>query len=76
VSLRRLPALPQAFRTKVVVGYVINGVQIPVQVDVVGAVVGRAELTLSVLSRDATLAPSREVAALCAMTRVVQRSLR
>jgi len=76
LSLHRLPAVPRAFRMKIIVGYVINGQQIPVQVDLLGAVVGRAEVTLTVLNREAALAPNREVAALRAMTQEVKRRLR
>jgi hypothetical protein len=44
--------------------------------DFLGAVVGRAEVSLMVMSHDTALAPQREAAALRAMTKQVRSSLR
>jgi hypothetical protein len=76
VSLHRMHGVPHAFRMKLVVGYVVNGHQIPVQMDFLGAVVGRTEVSLRVTSHDTTVAPRREVAALRAMVEQVRPSLR
>jgi hypothetical protein len=76
VSLHRMHGVPHAFRMKLVVGYVVNGHQIPVQMDFLGAVVGRTEVSLRVTSHDTALAPKREVAALRAMVKQVRPSLR
>lgn len=76
VSMHRLQGVPHAFRMKLVVGYVVNGHEVPVQMDFLGAVVGRAEVSLLVTSHDTALAPQREVAALRAMAKQVRHSLR
>jgi hypothetical protein len=76
VSLHRLQAVPHAFRMRLAVSYVVNGHQVPVQMDFVGALVGRAEVSMVVTSHDSRLRHSREVAALRAMTKQVRHSLR
>jgi hypothetical protein len=76
VSLQRLHGVPHAFRMRLVVGYVVNGHETPVQMDFLGATVGRAEVSLMVTSHDTALAPKREAAALRAMTTSVRAALR
>jgi hypothetical protein len=76
VSLHRLPAVPKAFRLRMIAIFVVSGHEVPVQVDMLGAAVGRSEVTLIVTSRNTVFAPSRQVAALRAMVKRAKASLR
>jgi hypothetical protein len=76
LTMHRLSGVPHAFRMRLLAGFIVSGHELPIEVDVLGAVVGRAEVSLTVSSHDTRLATSRENAALRAMVKQVRTSLR
>ncbi|MDQ1697781.1 MAG: hypothetical protein QOJ03_3134 [Frankiaceae bacterium] len=76
LSTLNVHGLKHAFGLRLVVGYVSNGHEVPMQLDTLATVVGRTHIALTVISIEQSLGKAAETRVLQAMVKQVEQTLR